>query len=159
MPDVKVPTQDQALKMIEQLGGSVVRDEDGTVSRINLGSSKITDAELVLVRAFPQVRGIDLSRTRIGNTGLTHLRDLTALEELQLYNTDVNDSGMENLRRLSRLRWLMLKRTYVRGPGVEILQLALPGCRISWSDRSQDRQPSSTVTPPGEDKEVTEPDL
>jgi len=125
----------RALQAIRRFDGSVDMGLDGRVSQVNLGSSKVTDDDLVLFKALPFVKVIQLDRTQVTGAGLVHLSGLTELTNLRLYDTHVDDAGLVHLKRFSKLHFLMLKRTNVTNVGAEMLQSLLPDCTISWSQR------------------------
>src|SRR5262245_24259255 len=67
---------DPAVLALEGVGGKVVRDTskpERPVVRVDLSNSAAGDATLERLRAWPDLRELDLRGTRIGNTGLVHL--------------------------------------------------------------------------------------
>jgi hypothetical protein len=87
---------------IIDLGGRVecdANDPEKPVVGIVLQGTGITDDDLAHLRAFPQLRRLDLSNTRITDAGLLYLADMDQLQSLNLTGTRVTDRGARNLRR------------------------------------------------------------
>jgi hypothetical protein len=101
-----------------------------TINYVALCGSKVTDAELVRLRALPQLRSLYLRGSQVTDAGLVCLPGLTRLEELSLANTRVSDAGLTHLRALTQLRTVNLRNTQVTDAGVAELQKALPNCKI-----------------------------
>jgi hypothetical protein len=135
----KMRAQREAVLAIERLQGSVAREAD--VVEVHFGYSKlshpdfwermddglrfdrrnVTDAGLVHLRGFTQLRSLSLDNTRVTDAGLKHLRGLTQLRYLSLDNTRITDAGLEHLRGLTCLSLLYLDRTRVTGTGLKHL--------------------------------------
>ena len=105
----RVETHEQAIAAIEKLGGKVNFDEK-SLNR--------------------PVVSVDLNRTKVTDEELLHLKALTKLEYLNLDGTKVTDSGLVHLKGLTNLQTLNLDFTKVTDEGVKKLQTALPNCRI-----------------------------
>ncbi|OUV34847.1 MAG: hypothetical protein CBC62_10750, partial [Opitutia bacterium TMED102] len=75
--------------------GAGVFTTGGEVTEINLNRSKITNAQLRLVAAFPKLTDLSLEQTAITGKGLSHLTGLTKLEWVNLFQTQVGDDGLE----------------------------------------------------------------
>jgi len=84
--------------------------------------SKVTDAEMVLVKEFPHVTHVFLTGTQVGDEGLKHLASLPNLERLELSATKVTDAGLKYLERARNLSYLDLIGTAVTDAGMEHLQ-------------------------------------
>ena len=99
--------EQRAADFFVQLGGKVllVEDTQGWVRKytglrpfdtkiaavIDLSHSRITDADLVHLRAFDHFGQLNLSDTEIGNAGLEHLRHVVANRFIDLSRTRVTD--------------------------------------------------------------------
>jgi hypothetical protein len=145
--------EDRAVRAIERLGGNVLRDpatEGHPIVGVELGNTPVHDADLVVLRQFPdlrelhligtevtdagmkelgQLRGLqtlNLRRTRVTDRGLRELGELVNLRSLDLADTQVTDAGLRELRGLAGLRWLDVDGTRVTGAGVSDLRAALP---------------------------------
>jgi hypothetical protein len=86
-----------------------------------------TDADLVQIRKFTQLRYLGIHDMDITDAGLGHLEGLTQLEALRLSSTNVSNAGLAHLRRLTRLRHLDLAHTRITDVGLanvrELIQL------------------------------------
>lgn len=76
-----------------------------------LARTKITDAGVRRLGAFPNLRRIDLSHTSVTSRGLAPLVSLRKLESLNLTATQVDDQGVLPLRHKPGLRHLFLFET------------------------------------------------
>jgi hypothetical protein len=102
-----------------------------TINYVALSGSKVTDAELVRLRALPQLESLYLRSSQVTDAGLVCLPVLTQLEELSLDSTQITDAGLEHLRGLTQLKSLSLVNTQVTDAGVAQLQKALPNVQIT----------------------------
>ena len=64
---------------LRKLGAGVFTTA-GEVTEINLNRSKITDAQLKLVAAFPKLTDLSLEQTKVTGKGLAHLTRLAKRE-------------------------------------------------------------------------------
>lgn len=126
--------RDEAVALIEKLGGEVGYDEESSdrpEATVRLTGTKVTDAHLVLLKGLTSLENLDLRDTQVTDAGLEHLKGLTNLTFLGLSGTKVTDAGLEHLRGLTNLFQLDLSHTQVTDAGVNELAKALPNCRIS----------------------------
>ena len=128
--DTSQKSQEEALDAITNFGAFVILDESDEISLIDLGGTKITDADLVNLKGMTSLKSLTLKGTKISDTGLEHLKGLTRLKILNLDNTNVSDTGLEHLKGLSSLKWLYLDNTKVTDKGVNKLHKALSNCDI-----------------------------
>jgi hypothetical protein len=66
-----------AVKMIENLGGNIRRNEHlpgSPVVEVKLGDTKLTDADLKELKVFAQLTSLDLARTQVTDLGLKELK-------------------------------------------------------------------------------------
>ena len=108
--------------------------------RLNLGSTKITDAGLVHLKGLTKLKWLWLNNTKIIDAGLVHLKGLTKLELLDLRSTKVTDAGLVHLKGLTNLEKLWLNWTRVTPAGVHKLQEALPCCQILAFTKDREAQ-------------------
>lgn len=73
-----------------------------------LARTKVTDAGLKSLAAFPNLRSLDLTRTAVTSDGLAALAGLQRLEAINLTETAVDDRGVARLRSLPALKRLWL---------------------------------------------------
>ena len=72
--------EDKAAEVLKKLKGRVSREAKGEkhVTAVNLGSTKVTDADLQAVAAFKQLKVLDLNFTQVSDAGMKHLAGLDA---------------------------------------------------------------------------------
>ncbi len=121
--------QEKAIAAIKKLDGKVQVDSDSPdkpVVRVVLTDSKITDADMVHLKAFPQLESLSLSGAKkFTDAGLEHIKGLTKLEQLFLNDTKITDAGLAHLKGLTNLSRLSLKGTKVSDEAVKELQKTL----------------------------------
>ena len=125
------------------------------LSKLGLGSTKVTDDALATIEKFTELEELALGQNHIGDDGLRHLvplkklrrldlgvnwnitndglkylADLTQLEELDLTATGVNDDGLEHLKVLKQLKKLRIDTYYWSDAAISALRQALPNCEI-----------------------------
>ena len=116
--------EQRAASALVQLGGNVilVDDTQGWLRKclgldlfdmrvaavIDLSHSRVTDADLVHLRAFDHFGALNLSDTEISNAGLEHLRPVVAYRFIDLSRTRITDTsslfGNSALKQPSGLR-------------------------------------------------------
>lgn len=109
-----------------------------TVVGVDLHQTQITDLDLAQLKAFPNLRILNLYNTHITDAGLANVANLTGLQTLHLGNTEVTDAGMRYLQALPALRELGLTHTKVSDQGLACLanmkgltELTLSGGQIT----------------------------
>src|SRR5262249_33672271 len=69
---------EKAEATIDELGGDIEHqpgdDDNPPVIGVSLAGTKVTDAQLAILKNFPRLRTLDLSQTRVSDAGLTHLK-------------------------------------------------------------------------------------
>jgi Leucine-rich repeat (LRR) protein len=96
---------------ITSSGGTFKRDAAGRITHIDLRSSWVTDADMLLLAQLPNLTHLDLSHTRITDRGLQQLKPAPAIVNLNLYYAEqITDEGMAAIK-----GWKHLKRLNVRG--------------------------------------------
>lgn len=102
-PGPQAPSPEmKAIDAIEKLGGSCDDDENAEDIRIigvHLANSRVTDADLALLKELPALRTLDLSNTQITDQGLTHLKGLKQLQTVSLRGTKVTANGVRELQK------------------------------------------------------------
>ena len=117
-------TDDDVIREIEKLGGSVTLDEmiaTRPIVAVDLGGSGITDAGLKHFAGLTQLKTLDLHDTKVTDAGLESLKSLHHLQMLFLHQTTVTDAGLERLKGLTQLQWLCLSKTHVTDAGLKHL--------------------------------------
>src|SRR5687767_738743 len=96
-----VAADDSAAKRIEQLGGKATFGSDGkTITRIYLGRTPASDADLAWVGTLGELIELSLANTRITDAGLPSLSGLRKLEALHLADNPITSKGVESLKGL-----------------------------------------------------------
>jgi hypothetical protein len=98
--------QAAAVAKIEAMGGSIALDPttpSAPVTGVDLCGTKVTNAELEHLRAFPQLQELDLSDTAVTDAGLKHLVGLHKVRTLAISNNSVGDTGLAHLRGMTQL--------------------------------------------------------
>ena len=108
----------------------LLKDVLGLVD-LNLGGTKIKDADLANLKGLTNLDHLHLENTPITDAGLAHLKGLTKLNYLNLYGTQVSDAGLAQLKGLTNLQHLYLWQTKTTPAGAADLKKALPGVDIS----------------------------
>jgi hypothetical protein len=105
---------------IEDLGGSVVRNEQGRVTGVSLRGSWVADADLRRLTELPDLTSLDLSLTHITDQGMQEIKSLPGVEDLSLYFTEyVTDEGIAAIKDWKHLKRLNLHGTKVGDTGLE----------------------------------------
>jgi Leucine rich repeat/Leucine Rich repeat len=109
-----------------------------TVVGVDLHQTQVLDADLLQLRAFPNLRTLNLYGTHITDAGLESIAPLRSLQTLRLANTEITDAGLQSLQKLPDLRELGLTHTKVTDQGMAMLsnmktltELTLSGSQIT----------------------------
>lgn len=114
--------EEDALAMIEGIGGSVRADAQGNVISIDLSETPVRDSMLSAIAVFPHVQTINCTNAdNITGSGLAALRGLSKLETLYLVHTQVDDAGLRHIRHLTSLKTLQLGHTKITDAGMPAL--------------------------------------
>jgi type II secretory pathway pseudopilin PulG len=95
-----------------------------------INRSSITDAGLKNLSALTRLQFLYLDRPCISDEGLRSLQNLAQLRELDLSKTQITDGSLKQLRELKSLQMLNLRDTNVTTHGVQELKQALPGVNV-----------------------------
>ncbi|MBI3850201.1 MAG: hypothetical protein HY298_07915 [Verrucomicrobia bacterium] len=98
---------------------------------LNLGGTKIKDADLANIKSLVNLNRLHLENTPITDAGLANLKGLTNLNYLNLYGTAVTDAGLKQLEGLTKLKHLYLWQTKTTEAGVANLKKTLPNVDVS----------------------------
>jgi Leucine-rich repeat (LRR) protein len=91
-------------------------------SDVDLRASWVTDSDISLLAAMPEIRKLDLSLTRISDRGMRGLRTVPGIEDLNLSFAEmVGDEGTSALRNWKHLRRLNLRGTKITDATLEML--------------------------------------
>jgi hypothetical protein len=125
--------EDKAVKAVQKLGGSVIRDNKALgkpVYAVILSFTKVSDADLKGLKDIPGLKTLHLVMTKVTDAGLEEVKNCKNLEELQLTSTVITDAGLNELKELKKLQKLSVLGTKVTNAGVADLKKALPKCKI-----------------------------
>jgi Leucine rich repeat len=84
----------------------ILGDEIELIGVIFSGNGGLTDDDLALLEAFPNLQQLTLSHTKISDAGLVHIKKLKQLEWLDLSQTRVTDAGLVHIEGLNKLETL-----------------------------------------------------
>ena len=113
-----------------------------------LQSLSLPSQNMIDNRAMPnlaQLTGLKrllLGGSTITDKGLPHLVKLTNLKYLSLQQCPVTDQSIDTLAQFTSLQEINLWNTWVSKQGAEKLQLALPNCRVEWTEATERVHPS-----------------
>lgn len=97
---------------------------------LQMANADVSDQTLEVLRAFKELRELDLNDTGVTDAGLATLATLPALTDLRLRGTKITDEGFrEHLLPKAGLRMLDLRQTAVTRETVAEWKKALPGRR------------------------------
>jgi Leucine Rich repeat len=92
-----------------------------TVVGVDLHKTNALDADLLQLRAFPNLRTLNLFGTHITDAGLENISTVRSLQTLRLANTEITDAGLLSLQKLPDLRELGLTNTKITDGGCATL--------------------------------------
>ena len=111
------PTLAEAMERIRALGGTCLPADPKpgeTISRVDLSGTKVTDADMIILLAFPDVHLIELQDTKVTDAGIAQLTSLAKLVQIDLQRTGVTIDGVRTLMRgVLNLRSLDLTGTAI----------------------------------------------
>ncbi len=114
--------EEQALALIQGVGGSVRSDAEGQVVSVDLSETPARDDALAAIAVFPHVQTINCTNaSRITGRGLAALGGLAELDTLYLAHTEVDDAGLRHIRHLKSLKTLQLGHTKITDVGMPAL--------------------------------------
>ena len=97
---VSVDSIEDAVELIEKLGGRLGKSKTGQVVMIFLNGTKTSNGHLVAIPYFAKTESLHLRRTKINDDGLVHLEAMSKLRFLYLTDTKVTDEAIENLKKI-----------------------------------------------------------
>jgi Leucine-rich repeat (LRR) protein len=114
--------EEEALAVIQGVGGSVRADAQGNIVSVDLSDTPVRDNMLAAIAVFPHVQTINCTNAHhITGSGLAALRGLNNLETLYLVDTQVDDAGLRHVRHLTSLKTLQLGHTQITDAGMPAL--------------------------------------
>ena len=143
--------QQLAIDYIHERSGGIGRKDGQTTSPLELvclNRDHITDQDLFVLSAFPQLGALDLSLSEITDTGLAQLERLTALRSLKLDDTEITDKGLIHLKALRDLRKISLNETRITDAGLSHLA-EVPTLEDVQVVRSSNLENKETITDEG----------
>jgi uncharacterized membrane protein len=97
---------------------------------LNLNKIPVTDADLVTIAQFTNLRKLNLSFTNIKGTGLSALTQLKSLKQLSLSGTGVDMTSLGVLSSMSKLTELIIWSTPAQNQNLASLKSQLKNTRI-----------------------------
>ncbi|MGA2063212.1 MAG: hypothetical protein ABSG67_22300 [Thermoguttaceae bacterium] len=86
------------------------------------GRGKVSDAELVYLKCFPQLRIFFFQDAQITNDGLEIIQGLTQVQVLGLQGSKITDAGMQHFENMTQLKELYLQDNNITDDGLKYLQ-------------------------------------
>ena len=83
------------------------------MQKLDLSSTKVTDAALANLKEMTALQKLALGATRVSDAGLTQLKGMKGLRELDLAYTIVTNDGLAQLTEMTGLQTLDLSSTKV----------------------------------------------
>jgi hypothetical protein len=123
--DANQASRDKVMAEVQRLGGSVEFDQtqkDKPIMKVDLHGTKVTDADLAILKDLKELRILDLRLTHIGDAGVANLKNLKKLQTLNLFRSELTDKGLTYLRNLKRLETLLIGGTKVTDAGLANLR-------------------------------------
>lgn len=114
--------ENNAAKVLEDLGGAVSRRKDGSVRGVDFRESKgnkLSDADLAQILALPTLERLNLEGTNTTDAGLPYFNRVTTLESLVLDGPRITDEGLNHLNVLKSLVNLSIRNANVQGRGLK----------------------------------------
>jgi hypothetical protein len=105
---------------------------EGTLRRINISQSKITDAGLARIAGMRSLNQLRLGSEKVSDDGLACLAQLRELRHLHLIDMPISDAGLAHLHELKSLESLYLDGTRATDDEMKRLIEALPGVHIHF---------------------------
>ncbi len=97
---------------ISDLGGSVIRNAQGSVTGVILRGSWVSDSDLRRLEQYPALTDLDLSLTHITDEGMQEMKGLRGVTNLNLYFAQyVTDEGVAAIKDWKKLKRLNLQGT------------------------------------------------
>ena len=131
-PPNRPPPRDPAVVALEARGGMVVRENNnpnGPVVEVNLGFTKTTDADVMGLAAFTQLRKLRLAQNGtvhrgdgqpgLNGTAFRILAGLQRLEDLDVSGCDISDAGMKAIATLRGLKVLNISANMLSDVGMK----------------------------------------
>src|SRR5260370_13521168 len=109
---------------VKRMGGKIVIDQADPrqpVIAVDLSMARVSDRDLAVLSAFPELRILDLEGGHFSDGGMKQIAALTSLKELSLARTAITEDGLKALRGLVQLRKLDLTATPITAKGVAVL--------------------------------------
>lgn len=107
---------------IRKLGGRVEVDASGKIVAVNLSQTWVNDTEMLQLASIGTLERLDLSHTRISDEGLLHLRPAKQIRELNLlYAEQVTDLGLNAIKGWTNLKLLNVRGTRISDPTLAIV--------------------------------------
>lgn len=106
------PKAGEDSQWISDLGGSVIRNAQDSVTGVILRGSWVSDTDLHRLDQYPALTDLDLSLTHITDEGMQDIKTLRGITELNLYFAQyVTDEGVAAIKDWKKLKRLDLQGT------------------------------------------------
>lgn len=117
---------------LTEAGLAVLPTWKESLTHLDLGGCKITDANLKHIIPLSNLVVLGLNGSTITHEGIVQIMQLKKLEALHLVGGPVIDAGAESLGGMRSLLHLDITGTRISAGGVQQLKRRLPKCTIVW---------------------------
>ena len=114
------------------LGGQLVPDAVGNVVEANFTGRPLGDPDLAVIAQYGSIQKLWLTNTGVTDAGLVHLQSMPNLRVLGLARTNVTDAGLPALGNIRSLREVYLYPNRVSDNAVDALKQRLPGIKVVY---------------------------
>ena len=98
-----------ALRSKRVTGSGIAHLKTSSISMLTLGNCGLVDAEMVHLKAMPNLQQLGIFNTSIGDVGLKHISEVKQLNSLQIQNCgNLTDEGMKHLEKCEALQYIEL---------------------------------------------------
>lgn len=126
--------EDRAEALVSKLGGSAARDSrlpGSPIVSVHLRETACTDADLKQLASLTELRSLNLSKTPVTDAGIIEVLHFKELKTIAIRETAVTDAGLRVLAQLPHLTSLYMGGAKVTRAGLDEFLKARPNCEIS----------------------------
>ena len=121
-----------AAAQLEALGGMLTLNASGNVVEADFSGRPLGDPDLAVIAQHGSLQKLWLTNTGITDNGLVQLQSMPNLRVLGLARTTVSDAGLGHLAGIRTLREVYLYPNKVTDGAVETLKTRLPGIKVVY---------------------------
>jgi hypothetical protein len=99
------------------------------INRLNLESTRVTDASLTVIASMKSLTELDLSQCAVSDDGIQALANHPALRQLWLSNTQITDASLKTLATIPKLERVAIDGTAITDQGWQALKKRKPNLK------------------------------